>query len=308
MVLQWAPSSSEVAGLLEVGSLSKVLGGLTMPGFGPNLGVGYGMSTIVWLVGIIVVVVIWWRGRRSNYVSGTPVVLKRFYVNEDPSARVGIEITGRMSGIVSWVLTLLRLEPEFELVVTNSEATLRLGSLSGIQYTYVPLRKISASLCAYQRSILALGFAILLSVGFVVNLLSGFFESDRSQVGSDMGYAFGFLILAAVAALIFFLSKRIGIVFETGHPGGYGFVFKRSVIEGVSVDLPEALRAIAVINARILNAESGHTHGGSGSMPPSPITVPVTPTGGGPRPCPNCSAVNPIDLRFCENCGGALPA
>jgi hypothetical protein len=279
-----------------------------MRGFAPNLGVGFGISTIVWVGAIIVVAVIWWRGRRSSYVSGTLVVLKRFHVNEDPSAKAAVEITGRISGIVSWVLTLLRLEPEFELTVTDSEATIRSGSLSGILHMCIPIGKISASICGYQRSILAFGFAILFSVGFVLNLLSGFFENDRSQVGSDMGYAFGFLILAAVAALIYFLSRRIGIgfFFETEHP--YGFVFKRSVIENVSVDLPEALRVIAVINARILKAQSGYTQGGSGSTSPSPRIEPVAPTGGGPGRCPKCSTVNPIDVRFCENCGAALPA
>src|SRR5258708_1073082 len=110
-----------------------------MPGFPPNLGVGSGISTIGWVVAIIAVAVILWRGRRSSYISGTPVVLKRFHVNEDPSAKTAVEITGRISGIVSWVLTLLRLEPKFELTVTDSEATIRSGSLRGTAQLCIPL-------------------------------------------------------------------------------------------------------------------------------------------------------------------------
>jgi len=278
-----------------------------VPGFAPSFGPGYGVSTLVWLIAIIVVVGIVWRGRRNNYVSGTPVVLKRFHVNEDPSAKTAVEISGRLSGIVSWVLTLLRLEPEFELVVNDSEATIRRGSLSGIVYIYVPLAKISASVCGYQRSILAFGLAVLFSFGFVLNLVSGFLESNRDQVGSDMGYAFGFLVLAAIAALIYFLSKRIAIVFETMHQ--HGFVFKRSVIENVSVDLPQAMQAIAVINARILAAQAGQSlPGTSGMSPTSPRISPPFPIGGEAGRCPKCSTVNPIDARFCENCGFALPS
>jgi hypothetical protein len=222
-----------------------------MPGFP----FGGGFSTLVWLVAIVVVSVVVWRGR-SGFVSGTPIVLSKFRVNEDLTARTSVEIVGRASGPISWILTALKLEPEFHLVVTNSEVSIRSGSLSGVSHTYVPLGKISAVVCGYQRSILAFGFATLFGVGALLNLLSGFFENSN-QIGSDIGVALGFLILAGIAGLVYFQSKRIGIVVETMHP--HGLAFKRSFIENVSVDLPEALRAISVINARILASQTIQT-------------------------------------------------
>ena len=272
-----------------------------MPGFP----FGSGFSTLVWLIAIVIVSVVVWRGR-SGFVSGTPIVLSKFLVNEDLTARTSVEIVGRASGPVSWILTALRLEPEFRLVVTNSEVSIRRGSLSGLSHIYVPLGKISAVVCGYQRSVLALGFATLFAVGFLLNLLSGFFENS-SQVGSDMGLAFGFLILAGIAGLVYFLSKRIGIVVETMHP--HGLAFKRSVIENVSVDLPEALRAISIINARILAAQTIQTVADRSDTQALPLAAASKPPdASAPGGCPQCSTANPIGTRFCENCGSPLPA
>lgn len=140
----------------------------------------------------------------------------------------------------------------------------------------------------------------------MLNLLGGLFASSNgSEIGAYMGGAFAALIFAGVAALVYFLSKRIVISAETLHR--HGLRFKRSVIENISIDLPQALRAIEVINARVLAAQAGYTQGNAGAPPPSPVPA-ASPGGGGPGRCPKCSTVNPIHVRFCENCGAALPA
>jgi hypothetical protein len=274
-----------------------------MPGFGPGLGLGF--STFVWMVAIIVVVGVIWRERRG-YVSGTPVVLKKFHLNEDPTAGTAVEIVGRASGFLSWILNLLRLEQDFQLIVTDSEASVTRGSLSGIVHIYIPLNKVTSTVCGYQHSILAFAFAALFTVGFIMNLLSGLLQNNRNEVGSDMGLAFGYLILAVIFVLVYFSSKRIGINIETMHT--HGLVFKRSLIENVEVDLPQALRAISVINARVLAAQTLHS-------PPGELATPIGPSrkvGSPPMVseagrCPKCSTVNPIGTRFCENCGSAMP-
>lgn len=270
----------------------------------PGLGFGYGFSTLIWIIAIIIVGGVVWRGR-TRYVSGTTIVLTRFHINEDPSAGPALEIAGRVSGIISWILTLLQLSPEVEFVVTDAEVIRRSASLSGIQHVYVPLGKVTASVCGYQRSILAFGFAVLFSLGFVLNLLSGFVESNRSEVGSDMGLAFGFLVLAGIAALVYFLSKRIAISLESMH--SHGVVFKQSVIGNVSVDLPQALRAVSLINSRILAAQTIKTIAmDPDAVPSRSYMAPTPPSTSDVTRCPQCSAVNPTGTRFCESCGSAL--
>ena len=264
-------------------------------GSGPSM-VGYGISGLVWLIAFIVVGVVLWQGRHRSSLW----VLTRFIINEDPAAEIGVEIAGRVSGIVSWVLTLLKLNPEVELTVSRSEVSIRNASLSGTGHVYVPLNKISATVCDYHRSMLALGFTILFGVGFVLNLLTGFL----GQNNSDLAQAFGFLIFAAIAALVYYLSKKIRISLETMHP--HGVVFKRSVIGNVSVDLSQALRAIAVVNARALAAQTGvpafaYAAAASSGGSPVPASPPVN-----PGQCSKCGNANAPGIRFCENCGSPL--
>jgi len=277
-----------------------------MPGLGFGL-TGWSLFTaFAQIIVFLVLVGVVWSARKDRYVSGPSIVLRRFHLNEDPGAKVAVEITGRIAGLVAWVLTLLRLQPEFELSVTDSEFMIRSASLSGMQFTYVPLGKITATVCGYQRSIWAFAFAIYFTVVFVLNLLGGFFASSNgNEMGTYMGGAFGALILAGIAALIYFLSKRIVISAQTSQ--GHGLRFKRSVIENVSIDLPQALRAITVINARVLAAQVGLSQANPGDLPPSQTRAPVSPARD-PGCCPKCSAINPIDARFCENCGTGLPA
>ncbi|HTP68152.1 MAG TPA: zinc ribbon domain-containing protein [Dongiaceae bacterium] len=267
-----------------------------MPGFNPGLGMGYGFTTLIWIIAIVIVGSIVWRGRKG-FVQGTTMVMKSFRINEDPSAKRCVEITGRAAGVVSWLMNVLKLEPSIEFWVTDSEVVVRSGSLSGLLHICVPIQKISATVCGYQRSILALGFAILFSLGFVLNILSALFGGNRYEFSSDMAQAFGFLVLGGIAALFYFLSKRIGIGVESRHM--HGIVFKRSVIENVSVDLPEALRVAEVINKRLLAAQIKQ---------PAPSQECRAQSSGPSHPtvCPRCSSSNPAGTRFCESCGSAL--
>jgi hypothetical protein len=267
-------------------------------------GFGQGISTFIWFIAIVVGGVLYLRGRK-NRITGSASVLKRFNVSDKPDARVAVEIVGRPSGVISWILTLLRVAPEVELIVTDREVTIRETSLSGIFHTNVPLEKISATVCSYERSILAFWFTIIFGLGFALNLIFGFLEGNRNEIASDMGMAFGFLILAGVAAIVYFLSKKIAIGVETRKVRGVRF--KRSVIENITVDLPQALQAIAVINARVLAAQTGQSPRGHLDLSPSSSnTVLVSPAGGGASRCPKCSTLNPTGSQFCENCGSAI--
>ena len=252
----------------------------------------------------LLVIAMVWRGRRSGYVSGTRMVLKHFHVSDDPAAEIGVQILGRASGIVSWLLTLLKLSPDVELTITRTEASMRSASLSGVVQIYIPLQKVTATVCGYERSILALGAAILSALWFVVALLSALFENNREEVSSDMAAVVAALVLAAAALLWYFLSKRIAIVLETTHK--HGVVFKRSVIENVSVDLPEALRAIEIINARVLAAQGGRASLAAAAAAGTGAGSTVAVSSLKPGQCWTCGAVNPSATRFCENCGASL--
>jgi hypothetical protein len=241
-----------------------------MFGLGSGL-FGLGFLSLIQLALLAGLVLIAWRGR-SRYVVGTSIVLTAFRLDKNPLAEMPVEIVGRLSGILSWFLTLLRIQPEVHLVVTRTAVSITRTSLGGLSHIYIPLEKISATVCGYQRSMVAFALAAYFSAQFLLILLTGLFlglgqttagNSTAVFAGSAIA-AVGYLFLAVITGIIFVLSKRIGISIETMHP--HGVAFKRSIVGNAFVDLPEAMQAIGLINGRVLAAQTA-TAVAAGSPP-----------------------------------------
>jgi len=179
------------------------------------LGSGAVITSILWFVALVTVAIVVWRERKGSPLARFPFtdfVLKRFHINEQHVTEPVIEITGRAAGAVSWLFAVLRLEPDHRFVVTASYASMQYASLSGFFHVFMPLEKISTTFCGYKRSILALALAMLSAFGFLINLLSAFIErNDTNEFQSDLAWSFGCLILAAIFAAVFFLTKRIAV-------------------------------------------------------------------------------------------------
>ncbi len=253
--------------------------------------VGSGLANVIWGLAFIFLAIFLWRGR-TKFVAGTPVVLSGFNIGDAAGDGPVIEMWGRLAGLMSWVLTALGLEPEYNLTVSSSSLSIRSASLGGTSYTFVPLSAVTGSVCGYQRSILALGIAVWFALGAALHLLSGFASASTQSGSNDMGYAFGELVIAGIAALIYYLSKRIGISVESVHT--HGITFKPGIIGAQkAIDLPQAVHVIETLNQMVLLARQTQFQA-AGVAP----TVGVT--------CAKCSSPNPPGLRFCEGCGTEL--
>jgi len=259
-----------------------------------------GTLGLVFWYGLLPIFIVFfvWREYRSNPLAGLSarkLALRKFRINESSSPT--LDIVGRTSGILGWFLTLLKVDPESHFRLDEQEASFRTASVSGLTHHYVPLEKITSTSCSYFRSVMALGIAAYCALSFIGSLIGalglGLLAKDSNTFGLVAGAAFVWLVLGAIATAWYFLSQKIAIVVRSGS-SGFGFLFKRSMIENVSVDLPEALAAIAVLNARVAAAQAGFGRPLSDS---APITT---------KPCPKCSLPNGIDLRFCESCGFSL--
>lgn len=267
-----------------------------MPGF------GLGISSLVEVMVVFALIGAAWTWRKGTL--GVTLVLREFRVSRTPNTPTVIRIVGRISGVVNWLLTLLRLKPEVEFEVTQEAVSIRYSSLSGFRQFYVPVEHVCCTECGYQRSVMALVFAALFSVGFLFNLLSGIlsaFADRRSEASSDITIALGFLILDAIAAALYYFSKRIVLSIETESGGRQGVLFKRSVMENVSVDLPQALQAMGMLNALILSRTQ---HRQPSEYAPSMSAMPDHT----PRACLRCGALIPVGSRFCEGCGSPIMA
>jgi hypothetical protein len=65
------------------------------------------------------------------------------------------------------------------------------------------------------------------------------------------------LIIGGAMLIAYYLSKKIVISLETSGGMVMGLSFKRSVIENVSVDIEQALRAILLVNQKVIEAQCG---------------------------------------------------
>lgn len=191
---------------------------------------GYTFSALFW-VAIVLGVLMLWRGGGLN-INGPTLVLRRFYVNESPADDVYLNITGRASGLIGWLLTVLGLDAETNLLVTGKEINLISSSLAGNIHKLVPVSKISSSHCGFKKPI---GFLI---AGAGILLLG---------LGDFRGLIICIIISLALV-LIYYLQKKLAITIETFGGTTMGVVFKPSIIENVSVDMNMAFRAISVIN------------------------------------------------------------
>jgi PEGA domain len=207
------------------------------------------------------------RGARKKYVSATSLVLESFTINH--AAAPGepiIHIFGRHKGFIYWILTNIGISNRVELAVTEKEWTLREGSLAGMLLVCVPLKKIRATICGYQRSILAFAFAVFFALNATWFLLSAVFiylgassryteaewEHAATQASSDIYFTFGWLVACGIAVIIYHASKRVAFGVEAGQ--NCGIVFKRSFIEGTVIDLDEAEKATALLNRLVAAA------------------------------------------------------
>src|ERR1039458_2942807 len=229
------------------------------------------------------------RGTRKKYVSATSLVLESFTTNTAaaPGEPV-IHIFGRHKGFIYWILTNMGMSSRVELAVTEKEWTLREGSLAGMSLVCVPLKRIRATICGYQRSILAFAFAVFFALNATWFLLRAVFlyirasnnppeawwESTAIQASSALYVTFGWLVACGIAMIIYHASKRVAYGVEAGQ--NCGIVFKRSFIEGTVIDLDEAEKATALLNRLVAAAVY--------DLPLAQIPTPSAPTPPAPQP------------------------
>jgi len=210
---------------------------------------GMGMSELIVLAVVVLILVgsgIARRGGGGIRVTGPTLVLRRFKIDEAPSANVLVDIVGRASGITAWLLTVMGFGAETSLKVTDKEVTFRSSSLFGQTYQVVPLPSISSTHCGYSKPI---GYLIMGAIFLIGGILAGL-----GQIGDDKIILIG-LVIGSIFLIAYSLSKKIVISLETSGGMVLGLSFKRSVIENVSVDIEQALKAIRIVNQKVIESQ-----------------------------------------------------
>lgn len=161
-------------------------------------------------------------------MSATAFVIKSWSAGSQPDAEQNyVNISGRAGGLVSWVLNLLGISPTVRLVVRADKITFQRGSLEGTLSFLTPLENTCSTFYAFKRP---LKEALILAV----------------ILGAVTFFSFG-LIGIAIAILYYVLNKTLTVGFTDIGGRIHEIPFKRSVIEGKTIDEIEAARVCDII-------------------------------------------------------------
>lgn len=214
---------------------------------------GLGTSELIVLAVVVFILVgggLVRRGGGGIRIAGPTLVLRRFKIDETPSANVLVDIVGRASGITAWLLTVMGFDAETSLKVTGKEVSFISSSLFGQTHQVVPLPSVSSTHCGYSKPI---GYLIIGVIFLIGGILSGI-VSILDQRGGGGNILIG-LVIGGIFLIAYYLSKKIVISLETSGGMVLGLSFKRSVIENVSVDIEQALKTMGIVNQRIIESQ-----------------------------------------------------
>ena len=182
-------------------------------------------------------------------IGGAPLVLRRFQIDETGVSGANVWIEARQPGIVSFLLTLVGLDPNSSLRVTRGSISFQNSSVFGMNQVSTPLANIGAFVGGYKKPFWALVFSgLMMFTGLPLA-----FTEDGSGLGGL------FIVFALIGLIYYYLQKTMFMGFETSGGGTYGFAFKASVLEGVGVDIKRVEGTIAYVNSLISSASLGET-------------------------------------------------
>ena len=179
-------------------------------------------------------------GGASQY--GATLALRTYTVSPDED--VLVNIVGRKTGFLGWLLAMMGLDPITTLQVTRQHVTFQETGFFGVTYKTLPLTMVASTECGYKKSAGDLVWGIL----FILAAL--FFAA----AGAGGGFVL-FLILGGYQLFRYWISRTISVGIVTAGSTFFGVRFKRGLIENVSVDLELAVQTAQLINSNVILAQ-----------------------------------------------------
>jgi hypothetical protein len=152
-----------------------------------------------------------------------------------------VEIKGRQDGLISWLLSLVGIEPTVALKVTRKNIEFSQGSLAGFTRRVVPIASVSSTLYGFTKPWQTA--SIIATVGLFIGI----------GVGQESGAGGALVVLLALTiAIVYYLLNKVltlGFVEDSGVLNA--IQFKRSVIENKKIDEADAAKVISTIQALV---------------------------------------------------------
>ena len=150
-----------------------------------------------------------------------------------------VKIEGRASGLLSWLLNLLKISPTVTLHVSEDKITFEEGSLEGSVIYHTPLENTCSTFYGYTKP-----WKQALVVGVLVGVIT-----------------FWLMFIPGIIAglLYYYLKKTLTLGYTDKGGFKHAISFERSVIEGQNIDEVEAGRVCTIMqrlaDARRPNAQ-----------------------------------------------------
>jgi hypothetical protein len=155
------------------------------------------------------------------------LVVKHFYADSKPNENGNyVEIAARESGLITWFLALIKIDPTYMMFVSYNEVMYQSSNFTGYKKIRVTTGSISSSFYGYYKPWKAA--ATIFSLFFMASIGIG-------QAGSIMTALITLLVGFLIAAVYYFLNKELLIGFSEVNGDRYSMVIKRSVIENKEI-------------------------------------------------------------------------
>lgn len=207
---------------------------------------GAGMFELATSVVVFLFILGLMRRGSSFRIGGPTLVLRKFIIHDHPQDGVLVEVIGRASGVMAWLLTVLGFDAETRLTVSDKGLAFNSSSLFGQIVQTAPFQSVSSTHCGYSKPI-----GLLMLGAFFV--FGGLFSSF-GRYGSFKSFLIG-LIIGGIFLAIYYFSKKMAISFETTGGMMMGMSFKRSAIENVDINIEKVKQAIELINTRVAETQ-----------------------------------------------------
>lgn len=171
---------------------------------------------------------------------------------------VHVTITGRRSGLIGLLLSLMGIDPITKVVVNQERLEFSWASLSGIEYRVIPLVNICSTYYGFRKpwtEAIVLWLSII-AVSYVS--MNELWDVNAAESLLGMGWV---ALIGAVIGIVYYILNRkmtLGFVESSGHVNA--IAFKPSIIENVQVDEVQA-RNVSIVVQRCIEAKLRHMRG-----------------------------------------------
>ncbi len=203
-----------------------------------------GPFVLIILMIAIVIAAMASRRRTGNHSIPT-LALRSFKIDPQSLNGWSIQIIGRPIGLIAWLLTVMKLDTETRLEVTDLQISIKSASLSGEFNNFIPLPNVSSTHCGYAKPIWLLIIA-------AITFLGGLLLAANADGGGPLVVVA--VIIAALLVGVYFLRKTITILLVTDGGVPLSIRFKPGVIEGVPVNIALTVQALELLNGKVLAA------------------------------------------------------